>query len=117
VAAPKGKLASLIPIVPTAERTFVADDTVTAFARIYEGGKDPVQPVGVTTRILDGAGAEVFSKVESLGADRFGAGRSVDIKLALPLSTLTSGPYLLSVVATCGKVTARQDVRFSMRQP
>jgi VWFA-related protein len=117
VAAPKGKLASLIPIVPTAERTFAADETVTAFARIYEGGKDPHQPVDITTRILDGAGAEVFSKVESVGADRFGASRSADVTLALPLSTLPPGPYLLSVVATRGKVSARQDVRFSMRKP
>jgi len=115
LAAPKGKLAALVPIVPSAQREFVSEDAVTAFARVYQGGKDPLQHVDTTTRIVDRTGAEVFSKVESLGLDRFATGRSADLKLSLPIGALPPGAYLLSIFATRGKVTARQDVRFTMR--
>jgi len=113
IAAPKGKLASLIPIVPTADRDFVAGDVVTAFSRIYQGGKDPLQPVAVATRIVDGTGAEVFSKVETMAADRFGTGRSADVLVSIPIGALASGPHLLTITATRGTATAHQEVRFT----
>jgi len=115
IAAPKGKLASIVPIVPSAERDFVTGDTVTAFARIYQGGKDALRPIEVTTRILDGAGREVFSAVETVGVARFAGERAADLRFAVPVATLAPGQHLLSVTATRGKVTTRQDVRFTMR--
>jgi len=114
IAAPKGKLDSLIPIVPTAERDFAAGDTVTAFSRIYQGGKDALQIVAVTTRIVDRTGTEVFKKVETIAADRFAAGRSADVLVSVPVGTLVPGPHLLSITTTRGKDTASQQVRFSV---
>ena len=70
--APKGRLASLIPIVPSAERDFVAGDTVRAFARIYQGAKAALTPVAATA-IVDRTGAEVFSNVETIKTGRFAA--------------------------------------------
>ncbi len=112
--APKGKLASLIPIVPTAERDFVAGDTVTAFARIYQGAKAELVPVAATTRIVDGTGDEVFSKMETVAADRFAAGRSADLLVSVPIATLAPGPHLLTVTVSHGAASARQQVRFNL---
>jgi hypothetical protein len=112
--APKGKLASLIPIVPTAERDFVAGDAVTAFARIYQGAKAVLQPVTATTRIVDRTGAEVFSKVETLEPDRFAAGRSADLLVSMPVATLAPGPHLMTVTVTHAAASAQQQVRFTI---
>ena len=112
--APKGKSASLIPIVPTAERDFVAGDTVTAFARIYQGAKAALRGVAATTRIVDRAGGEVFTKMESIGADRFAAGRSADLLIPVPVATLAPGPHLLTVTVTAGAASAHQQVRFTV---
>jgi VWFA-related protein len=114
IAAPKGKLGSLIPVIPTAERDFAAGDTVTAFTRIYQGGKDALLTVTVTTRIVDGTGAEVFTKVETIAAGRFAAGRSADVLVSVPVGTFAPGPHLLSISATRGSGTASQQVRFSV---
>jgi VWFA-related protein len=114
ITVPKGRLASLIPIVPTAERDFMTGDTVTAFARIYQGGKGALQDVSVTTRIVDRVGAEVFIKKETASATRFGDRRSSDVLVPMPIATLAPGPHLLSVVITRGTVSARQDVRFTL---
>jgi hypothetical protein len=113
-AAPKDKLASLIPIVPTAERDFAAGDTVSAFARVYQGGKDPLLPVAATATIVDRMGAEVFSRTETMGTDRFVASRSADLLVTVPVGTLAPGPYLLTVTATRGATSARQQLRFTV---
>jgi VWFA-related protein len=114
ITVPKGRLASLIPIVPTAERDFMTGDTVTAFARIYQGGKGALQDVSVTTRIVDRVGAEVFIKKETASATRFGDRRSSDVLVPMPIATLAPGPHLLSVVITRGIVSASQEVRFTL---
>ena len=113
IAAPKGKLVSLIPIVPTAERDFVTGDTVTAFSRIYQGRKDALLTVTVTTRIVDRTGTQEFSKTETVSADRFSERRSADLLVSVPVGTLTPGPHLLSVTVSNGTVSARQEVRFT----
>ncbi len=114
-AAPKGRLSSLIPIVPTVQRDFVAGDQVGAFLRVYQGGKGPLEPVVVMTRVIDGRDNDVFSKTETLGQDRFGPTRAADYRLTLPVANLPRGPYLLSITATRGMLTARREVRITLR--
>ena len=114
-AAPKGRLSSLIPIVPTVQRDFAADEQVGAFLRVYQGGKSPLSPVVVTARIVDGKDADVFSKTETLGQDRFGGPtRAADYRLTLPVASLARGPYLLSITATGGTLTVKREVRFTL---
>jgi hypothetical protein len=110
--APRDKLASLLPVVPTTKREFVADERVTAFVRIYQGGSKDLAPVIVTARIVDGGGTTVFDTMETLGADRFAADRAADYRLELPLQRLAPGPHLLTIEAKAGKATVRRDVRF-----
>ncbi len=114
-AALKDSIASIVPIVPTTVREFVAGDEVTAFLRVYQGGNGPVAPVTVAARIVDEEDARVFETSEALGPDRFGKARGADYSLALPIATLKRGAHLLTIEARAGGHVARRDVRFDVR--
>lgn len=114
-AVPKDAFAGLVPIVPTTERDFESDDRVEAFARLYQGGKKPVLPATVTTRVVDGRGNTVFEKSEDFAPDRFGTSRSVDYRLELPIAEFSSGSHLVSIEAIAGTASARRDVPFRVR--
>jgi hypothetical protein len=101
--------------VPTAQREFNAGEQVGAFLRVYQGGQGPLEPVVVTTRDVDGRDAEVFTKTETLGQDRFGPTRAADYRLTPPLANLPRGPYLVSITATRGTLTAKRDIRITLR--
>jgi VWFA-related protein len=115
VVAAKDKLVPLIPVVPTVQRDFVSTDRVTAFLRVYQGGTGPLAAVAVRTSIVDARGMTVIDRAETLGPDRFGPARAADYRLELPLVTLAKGPYLVSITATRGTLTARRDVRITVR--
>lgn len=105
----------MIPIVPTAARVFTPSVPITAFVRLYQGGKDAPGAVQVRTRIVDAATQTVFQDVTTLDAARFQSGRSSDYRLELPLATLREGEHLLTIEATAAKATARREVRFSVK--
>jgi VWFA-related protein len=115
MSAPRGKLSAVLPTVPTAQREFAAGDQVGAFLRVYQGGKEPLEPIVVTTRIVDGKGVDVFTAADTLGQDRFGPARAANHRVMLPLASLAKGPYLVSITATRGTLTARRDVRVTRR--
>ena len=103
-----------LPIVPTARRTFVRTEQVSAFARVYLGGTRSDE-VTVVTRVVNRDGAVVRSDTRTFGADQFGAARSADYRLDLPPAGLEAGDYLLSIQASSGKNDQRRNVRFSVR--
>jgi len=115
LSAPRGKLSAILPTVPTAQREFIAGEEVGAFLRVYQGGKGPLSPVVVTTRVVDGRDTEVFSKTDTLGQDRFGPARAADYRVSLPMADLTKGPHLLRIAVTRGKTAAQREVRFTVR--
>jgi len=115
LAAPKDAFAGLLPIVPTARRTFTSADRVTAFVRVYEASKKPSVPVTLTARILDTHDAVKSADTVTLAAERFNDTRAVDHRIELPLSTLGGGEYLLVVETTAGERSARRGVRFSVQ--
>jgi hypothetical protein len=115
LSAPKDALAGVLPLLPTARRTFVAGDKVTAFLRVYEAAKKPPIPATVVTRIFDANDSVVSNASATIAADRFATARSVDHQIELPLSTLARGEYLLTVEATAGEYAARRGVRFTVR--
>ncbi|HEX5069701.1 MAG TPA: VWA domain-containing protein, partial [Vicinamibacterales bacterium] len=85
VAAPKGLFSPLLPLVPTAERTFTRDDTVTAFLRLYQSGQKPIDKVSVSTRIQDAAGQVVANETQMIAADKFpAAGQDSITSLPVP---------------------------------
>jgi hypothetical protein len=40
-----------------------------------------------------------------------------DMRFDLPVTKLAPGPYLLSVEASAGRVSAKREVRFALRSP
>jgi VWFA-related protein len=116
VTGPKDFLASVLPIVPTARRTFSKADRSVAFLRIYEGlrRRDPVAPVTLRTSLLDSQGRDVAAASTVLAAEQFASGRAADYYISLPLSTLASGEYLLRVEAAMGAFAAGRVLRFNV---
>jgi VWFA-related protein len=115
VSAPPDGVAGIVPLVPTAGRTFAATDRVEAYLQVIQGGSRPPQHVILTTRVLDGAGSVVFDDRQMLDAARFDA-RKVDHTFALPLGQLSTGPHLLTIEAAIeGGPTVTRQVRFDVR--
>jgi VWFA-related protein len=109
-------LGALLPIVPTARRAFKFGETVTAFARVYQGGAAPLEPVRLDARVVNATGVDVLNAGETLAPDRFDASRACDWKLNLPVDKLEAGHYLLTLQATLGsRHSPKRDVRFSIR--
>ena len=96
-------------------REFATANRASAFVRVYQGGKDPLAPVGMTVHIVDGSGATVFETASTLGPEMFQAARAADYRIDLPLTRLERGLHLLTIQATAGKRTASRDVRFTVR--
>jgi VWFA-related protein len=104
----------LLPVEPTTRRQFATSDHVTAFVRVYQAEGDSPLPVTITTRIVDAVNHEVFEAKKSLPADP--PARSADYRFDLPLSSLGTGQYLLTIEATRKeKQTAHRDVVFAVR--
>jgi hypothetical protein len=110
-----GEAVALLPVVPTTVREFENADRPTAFVRLYQGGKRPLMPVRITSRIVNAEDHTVFDENSTIPAASFSAVRSADYKLALPLAELKPGEYLVSIVAVADKLTARRDVRIAIK--
>jgi VWFA-related protein len=114
---PGDALQGLLPVVPTAMRSFMRDETVWAFMRIYQGtGRDDgLAPVAVRVQILDALNRAVRDEIMPFSAGAFQATRAADCRIPLPVAQLTPGEYLLRVEAAMGKRVAGRAMRFSVR--
>jgi len=113
--APRDKLVSLMPVVPTTEREFGSGDEASVFLRVYQPGRNPIAPVEMTVTLVDGAGVKVVDRRETLGPDRFATARAADYRIDLPIASLARGPHLLTVGATQGKASAQRQLRVTVR--
>ena len=66
-------------------------------------------------RLTDAHGRELASNTETIPAGRFAARRSADYAYELPLAPMLRGSYLLTIEARIGTVSARRDLRFTVR--
>jgi hypothetical protein len=107
-------LADLVPVLPTATRTFSGSEQITAFLRVYQGGKNTPGPVHVHAQILDAAGRPASDEASELDSARFVANRTADYRTALPLDRLSPGRYLLVLELAGVKGIVRRDVRFTV---
>lgn len=110
-------LAPILPIVPTSARDFSPNEPVVAFLRVFQGGANPLVPITVTTQVLDTTDSKILDTKTTLAAEAFDpAVRSAPFEVALPLSGLAHGPYLLSITATTPTgSTTRRDLVFRVR--
>jgi hypothetical protein len=114
-AAPSDAYADFLPVVPTARRVFRPTDRVTVFARGYQGGGHAVVAATATARIVDAANQEVLSSETPLAAQSFGAQRSADYRLALPVDRLGPGYYLLTVSVSAGAKAVERSLSFQIQ--
>lgn len=115
--APRDFLSPLLPLVPTARREFARTDRFVAFFRIYQGTArhDPLAAVQLQSTVVDGHGMVVANETSTLDAAQFGASRTADHYLTVPLASLAPGDYLLKVETTMGARVAGRAMRFIIK--
>ena len=115
--APIDGLKGIIPIVPTTQRTFHSTDQASAFVRIYQGGRNLLGPVSLRIQVRNDENVTVLDRQETVQPPAFGAGRTADMNVALPVGRLRSGEYLLSIEATVPQKpgVVKREVRFSIQ--
>jgi hypothetical protein len=115
MAAPRGTLAGLLPIVPTTVRDFAEDDEITGFVRLVQGGKSPVGDVAVRITVLDSDNRAVHRAGDGLESTTFSADRSAEYQFTVPVAQLSPGAYLLTIEVEGRGRTVRRDVRFTRK--
>jgi VWFA-related protein len=115
MAAPRGTLAELLPVVPTTVREFAEDDEITAFVQLVQGGKSPIGSVAVAITMVDSEDRAVHRASERLESAMFAADRTAVYQFNLPVAKLSPGAYLLTVEAEGPGHGARRDVRFTRK--
>jgi hypothetical protein len=113
---PRDALRDLLPVAPTAARSFRHGDVVSAFMRVYQGtGRDDaLAPVVVRVQIVDSQDRTLRDEVLPLTAGAFGDTRAADCRIALPVSQLPPGNYLLRLEAQLGERVAGRALRFTV---
>ena len=114
VFAPKDGLKSIVPVIPTTRRIFAPTYTVSAFTRLYQGGKAKLAEVSAHVTIRDTEDKVIVDKPMTVSVDKFGAGRSADLQFDVPVADLPNGQYLLTVEAGSGPTAVRRDSRFQI---
>jgi hypothetical protein len=107
---------SILPLPATTIRAFLRDESVTAFARVYERAEAADVPVRVDARLLDGEGAVVVADARDFTPGACGGNGGCEWRWRLPIEGFAPGMYLLTVEASSGPVRApRHDVPLTVR--
>jgi VWFA-related protein len=114
VPAPPPAVASFLPVVPTARRTFARSDQVSAALRLYWGLGRRATPGYMTAEVRDEQDRVVYRQETRITPDTMGAGRATELSFDLPLARLDPGAYLFAVETRHGSETARRDLRFQV---
>jgi VWFA-related protein len=112
--APTGVFWNVLPIVPTADREFAGAQNVSAFMRVFQVGKRPIEPVTVTVLIRNAADQIVERDSRTIEARQFANPglASADFRYGVPTWRLPPGQYLLTFEASLGDTVLRRDIRF-----
>ncbi len=115
--APIDGLKGVIPIVPTTQRTFGSTDQASAFVRVYQGGRNLLAQVPLRIQVRNDDDVTVLDRQEIVQPPAFGAGRTADVNVTLPISRLRPGDYLLTIEATVPQKpgVVKREVRFSIQ--
>ena len=107
-------IAALIPVSPTTQRAFTSTDDVSAYAKVYQGGKGRILPVKMSAKVTNAANVAVSHQELVLEPEQFGTARAADYRIRLPLAHLDPGDYLFEVEAKSGAPQVRRTIRFSI---
>jgi hypothetical protein len=114
--APREEIDGALPFAPTARRAFARTESVSIFVQVSQGltRKDLLQPVTLRVQVRDAQDHAVRDSLQTLMPATFGANRTANARLPLPLQGLAAGHYLLSLDATMGERRASRSVRFAV---
>lgn len=112
ISVPETALAEVANVQPTARRRFGRGERVSATLRVTQGLSRALVPGYMTVAITDTEDRRVFQQESRLLTEQFGANRSMDATIDLPIDRLAPGEYLLAVDVRHGTVRARRDARF-----
>jgi VWFA-related protein len=115
VSGPRDSFADVLPVVPTARRTFTARDRVTAFVRVYQGGSRSLLNAVLTTHVVNQANERIAAETTRLEATSFSAARSADYRFTVPVDRLPAGEYLLTIDGAAGASTVHRAVRYHVQ--
>ena len=87
---------------------------MSAFARVYQGGKAKLAAVNAHLTVRDAKDAVVLDKQLPIAANQFGQTRAADLKFDVPTADLPAGAYVLTVEVPLGQNTVRRDSRFAV---
>ena len=112
VVAPRDLLTKVIPVIPTTRRTFAAADRVTAFARVYQGGRATLARVPIRVQLVNENGVVMLDRHQDIGPERFTDERSANLLIDVPVSRLAAGEYLITLETPTGKTVLQRTMRF-----
>ena len=115
------QLKAVLPVPPTAQRTFPQNDELALFAEIYDDGRAPDHKVDIVTTVRSDTGTVLFKNEEErasseLQGQRGGYGYTARV----PLTDLPPGLYVLRVEARSrlgDHTAASREVRFTVTAP
>jgi VWFA-related protein len=115
------QLKAVLPVPPTAQRTFPQNDELALFAEIYDDGREPEHKVDIVTTVRSDTGTVLFMNEEErasteLQGQRGGYGYTARI----PLTDLPPGPYVLRLEARsrlADHTAPSREVRFIVTAP
>ncbi len=110
-----GRADDLAPVLATNRREFAKGDQPIAFLRITQGLRRAMMPGYLLAQIKDASDSRVFQQELRLVPEQFGANRSMDYRLELPLARLEPGEHLLTLEVRHGTTTVERDLRFRVR--
>ena len=105
----------VLPLLPSTIRDFRAGMTATAFLRITQGGSNPPAAVRVVSTIRNENSGVDFDRASTIEPDSFGAARSADYRLELPIARLAPGQHLLAIEVSLGRSVVTRNARFTIR--
>lgn len=91
---PDGPLQAVLPMPPTAARTFARGEVMTVYAEVYDNVKQPPHGLDIVTTVqrVNGDG-KVFSHSSEVAV----SGQTIPYRAEVPLAGLPAGAYVLRV--------------------
>jgi VWFA-related protein len=115
-AIPREGLTGLLPITSSASREFIASDQVTAFFRVYQGGRRPLAAVPLGVRIVNERDDVIASARGVIAAERFRPDtRAADHQFSVPVAAMAPGRYLVQFELGTDPLVVRRDVIIRIR--
>jgi VWFA-related protein len=106
--APKDALTSVMPVIPTTRRTFAAEQQVSAFMRLYQGGKGTLVAVPLRVQLIDASDKLVMDRRQDITAPQFTKDRAANILIPVQVDRLAAGEYLLRIASATSDAIRRE---------